>query len=552
MNWVYSHLLTSIIFLPLAGMVIVALLPSRQTRAIRLVSLITSSVVLILAGKAFSLLKGSGEFEFVEIVSWIPSVHIFYKVGIDGVSLLLILLTALLTPIAILASWREIDRNVKTFHILILLLETGMLGVFAALDLFLFYVFWEVVLIPMYFLIGIWGSGRRVRSALKFFIYTMAGSMLMLAAILYASSAVGGSFDLVTWYAHRFGLMEQMFLFGAFAIAFAIKVPIVPFHTWLPDAHTDAPTAGSVILAGVLLKMGTYGFYRFAMPLFPLAVVKFAPLILVLSVIGIIYGGLVAMVQPDIKRLVAYSSVSHLGFVMLGLFSLQPEAAQGAVLQMINHGLSTGALFLMVGMLYERRHTRMIEDYGGVAKSLPVIAAAFILITLSSIGLPGLNNFVGEFLVLLGSFQTRTAYAAVSISGVVISAIYMLWLVQRVFFGEIKKEENLKLHDLSVREYWVLAPIVILIFFIGVWPRPWISRIERSTNAFLTLSKRVEMVVPVPSSEPAVQNQKADNVDIQNSPTPPFSKGGNLTPPFSKRGGEGGFVSGLASRGNKL
>ena len=500
MDWVYTHLLSSIIFLPLAGMLAALLIPSRHDKAIRIVSMATALAVLGLVVKLWGRFKGTGDFEFPDTLSWIPSVQIFYRVGIDGVALLLIALTALLVPVSILASWREIEKNVKAFHALILLLETGMLGVFASLDVFLFYVFWEVVLIPMYFLIGVWGSKDRIRAALKFFIFTMAGSVLMLAAILYASSVVGGSFDLVTWYAHKFGLMEQLFLFGAFAIAFAIKVPMVPFHTWLPDAHTEAPTAGSVILAGILLKMGTYGFYRFAMPLFPLAVVKFAPLILILSVIGIVYGGLVAMVQPDVKRLVAYSSISHLGFVMLGLFSLQPEAVQGAVLQMINHGLSTGALFLMVGMLYERRHTRMIADYGGVARTLPVLTAAFILITFSSIGLPGLNNFVGEFLVLLGSFQTRTAYAAVSVSGVVISAIYMLWMVERVFFGGITNEENVKLPDLRVREYWVLAPIIIFIFVIGVWPKPWITTIQKSTDAFLSLSKRIEMVVPAPAA----------------------------------------------------
>ncbi len=498
MDLIYSHLLSSIIFLPLAGMVIALLIPSRHEKAIRVVSMLVSVAVLVLVAKLWGMFVGTGEFEFSETIPWIPSVQIFYHVGVDGVALLLIALTAFLTPIAILASWNEITKSVKAFHVLILLLETGMLGVFASLDVFLFYVFWEVVLIPMYFLIGIWGSKDRIRAALKFFIFTMAGSVLMLAAILYASSVAGGSFDLVTWYGHKFGLMEQFFLFGAFAIAFAIKVPMVPFHTWLPDAHTEAPTAGSVILAGILLKMGTYGFYRFAMPLFPLAVVKFAPLMLTLAVIGIVYGGLVAMVQPDVKRLVAYSSISHLGFVMLGLFSLDPLAVQGAVLQMVNHGLSTGALFLMVGMLYSRRHTRMIADYGGVARTLPVLTAAFVLITFSSIGLPGLNNFVGEFLVLLGSFQTRTAYAAVSISGVVISAIYMLWMVQRVFFGEATKEENIKLPDLRVREYWVLAPIIIFIFVIGVWPKPWITMIEKSTDAFLTLSKRVEMIVPAP------------------------------------------------------
>lgn len=508
MEWIYSHLLTSIIFLPLVGLVVVAAIPSAKTQAIRVVSLVASSAVLLLAAKAWSIFKATGNFEFVEVIPWIPSIQIFYRVGVDGVALLLILLSAFLVPISILASWREIHSRVKTFHILILLLETGMLGVFASLDVFLFYVFWEVVLIPMYFLIGIWGTGKRVRSALKFFIFTMTGSMLMLAAILYIWSVAGGSFDILVWYAHRFGLMEQLALFVAFAIAFGIKVPIFPFHTWLPDAHTDAPTAGSVILAGVLLKMGTYGFYRFAMPLFPMAVVKFAPVMLVLAVIGIVYGGLVAMVQTDLKRLVAYSSVSHLGFVMLGLFSLQAEAVQGAVLQMINHGISTGALFLLVGMLYERTHTRMIGDYGGAARALPIFAAAFILISLSSIGLPGLNNFVGEFLILMGSFQTKTVYAAVSLSGVIIAAIYMLWAIERMFFGQVKNEEYLKLPDLRVREYWVLAPIIIFVFLIGVWPRPWLGTIEKSTAMFLKLSKRVEMTVPAP----AVSENKLNEV----------------------------------------
>lgn len=502
MEWINAHLLTSIIFLPLVGLVVVAALPSVQTRAIRIVSLVASSAVLILAAKAWNIFKATGNFEFVEVIPWIPSIQIFYRVGVDGVALLLILLTAFLVPISILASWKEIHSRVKTFHILILLLETGMLGVFASLDVFLFYVFWEVVLIPMYFLIGIWGTGKRVRSALKFFIYTMFGSMLMLAAILYIWSVAGGSFDILVWYAHRFGLMEQLALFAAFAIAFGIKVPIFPFHTWLPDAHTDAPTAGSVILAGVLLKMGTYGFYRFAMPLFPMAVVKFAPIMLVLAVIGIVYGGLVAMVQPDLKRLVAYSSVAHLGFVMLGLFSLQAEAVQGAVLQMINHGISTGALFLLVGMMYERTHTRMIDDYGGAARVFPIYAAVFILISLSSIGLPGLNNFVGEFLILLGSFQTQTIYAAVSLSGVIIAAVYMLWAVERMFFGQLKKEDYLKLPDLRVREYWVLAPLILFVFLIGVWPRPWLGTIEKSTDMFLKLSKRVEITVPAPSKTP--------------------------------------------------
>ncbi len=496
MMWISSHLLTSMIFLPLAGAMLVLAIPLRSDKVVRVVSLVTSLAVLALAWKAWQRISGSGEFELTELHTWIPSVGVAYHLGVDGVSAILMLLTAFIVPFAIVGSWTEINRHVTSFHFLILLLETGMLGVFAALDVFLFYVFWEIVLIPMYFLIGIWGSGARIRAAMKFVLYTMVGSVLMLAAILYCAWSVGGSFDLLTWYEKGFGPMQQLVLFAAFALAFAIKVPVFPLHTWLPDAHTEAPTAGSVILAGVLLKMGTYGFYRFAMPLFPLAVVKFSPLFLTLAVIGITGSALVAMVQPDLKRLIAYSSVAHLGFVMLGLFALEQTAAAGAVLQMVNHGISTGALFLLVGMMYSRRHTRLIADYGGIARTVPMYTAVFLFVTMSSIGLPGLNNFVGEFLILLGAFQTKTAYASVAVLGVVFAAVYMLWAARRVFFGKNIHEENQKLTDLNLREYVVIIPLLVAMVVMGVWPKPWLDKIERSTENFLALSKRVEMNIP--------------------------------------------------------
>ncbi|MFH0799557.1 MAG: NADH-quinone oxidoreductase subunit M [Pseudomonadota bacterium] len=495
MGFINSHLLTAIIFLPIAGMIVVLAMPSKWTRGIRVFSLFTSLCVFALTALAFTRVSGTGEFEIVEQAPWIVSLGISYHLGIDGASLLLLLLTAVLVPISIIASWREIDRQVKAFHVLILLLETGMLGVFAALDVFLFYVFWEVVLIPMYFMIGIWGSGDRIRAALKFVIFTMVGSLLMLVAILYAANAAN-SFDLLAWYAHHFTAREQIWLFAALALAFAIKVPIIGFHTWLPDAHTEAPTAGSILLAGVLLKMGAYGFFRFAMPLFPLAVVEFMPAILTLSVVGIIAGALLAMVQPDLKRLIAYSSVSHMGFVMLGLAALNREAVAGSVLQMVNHGLTTGALFLMVGMIYGRRHTRMIADYGGTARSWPALAAVFIFMVLSSMGLPGLNNFAGEFLVLLGSFQTRTVFSAIAILGVILVAIYMLWAVARVFFGPLKNEEERRMPDLCAREYATLVPLIALIIMIGVWPEFLLTKIWRPAQVFVKLSKRVEMIVP--------------------------------------------------------
>lgn len=489
--WMQQHFLSLLIFLPLAGAFIVLILPRREEASIKGLALGTTLLTLLVNFWAWPHFSGAGpDFELTETVKWIAAFNIHYRLGVDGVSFLLILLTNVLMPLCVLCSWREIQKRLKEFMFLMLILQTGMVGTFAALDMFLFYVFWELMLIPMYFLIGVWGSGNRVMAAFKFVLYTMVGSLLMLAAILYGYFKSGKSFYLVDWLQTAFQFREQVWLFAAFALAFAIKVPLFPFHTWLPDAHTEAPTAGSVLLAGVLLKMGTYGFYRFAMPLFPQSVEYFSPVILTAAVIGIVYGSLVAMVQKDVKRLVAYSSVAHLGFVILGLFALNQNGAEGAVLQMLNHGLSTGALFLLVGMIYERRHTRMIADYGGIAKIVPTYSFFFLFVTLSSVGLPGLNNFVGEFLSLLGAFQTQPWFAGIAVLGVVLSVIYMLWMVERVFFGEIKNEENRSLKDLGWRETAILVPLCALMIWIGVYPKPLLTKIHASTAAFVKLTTR--------------------------------------------------------------
>ncbi len=395
-----------------------------------------------------------------------PTLGISYHVGVDGISVLLVLLTTFLTPLTLLSAWHAIESRWKEFAITMLLLETGMIGVFVALDLFLFYVFWEAMLIPMYLIIGIWGGSNRVYAAIKFVLYTLAGSLLMLVAILalyFRHGAATGTYTFDLPILAQFILpagRAQNLLFLAFALAFAIKVPMFPFHTWLPDAHVEAPTAGSVILAGVLLKMGTYGFLRFCLPLFPNASLLFTPWIFALAVIGIIYGAWVSTVQPDIKKLVAYSSVSHLGFVVLGLFTLTPQGLVGGIIQMINHGLSTGALFLMVGMLYERRHTRLIAEFGGLWKVVPALSVLFLIVCLSSVGLPGLNGFVGEFLILLGAFQVDRTAAVLATSGIIFAAVYLLWMYQRVIFGVVTKEANRRLPDLSVREWAILLPIL--------------------------------------------------------------------------------------------
>jgi NADH-quinone oxidoreductase subunit M len=486
-----SGYLTAILFFPILGAVLLAGIPGSNRTAIRQATLAISTIHFLIALPLWWLYDPAGaEYQFVERVDWVPSLGVQYHLGVDGVSVLLTLLTALLTPLAVLGSWRYIDRHVKEFHILLLVLTTGMLGVFFALDLFVFYVFWELMLVPMYFIIGVWGGEQRIYAAVKFFLYTFIGGLLMLVGILalyFQHERATGAFttslpDLVA--ADVPGEL-QLALFLAFAIAFAIKVPMFPFHTWLPDAHVQAPAAGSVILAGVLLKMGTFGFYRFAMPLFPEAARHALPWIAGLAVVGIIYGAMVALVQPNVKKLVAYSSVSHLGFVMLGLFALNATGVQGSVIQMVNHGLSTGALFFICGMLYERRHTYDIEDFGGLSAVMPVFAVLFMIVTLSSIGLPGLNGFVGEFLILVGMFQTHPWMTGIATAGVILAAYYMLRMFQRVMFGPVDREANRGLPDLSGREIAVLLPLVALIVWIGVYPAPFLARTGPSVDRFV-------------------------------------------------------------------
>jgi NADH-quinone oxidoreductase subunit M len=474
------------------------------------------------------------DFQFVEQQRWIPDFGIQYLLGIDGVSLFLVLLTTFLTPIVVLFSFGDIGTRVKEYFFFLLLLETGMLGAFVALDLFLFYVFWELMLIPMYFIIGIWGGARRIYASLKFLIYTLTASLLMLVAILYLVGAHTHSatitFDLRQLYGTALSPTEQLWLFAAFALAFAVKVPMFPLHTWLPDAHVEAPTGGSVILAGVLLKMGTYGFIRFAMPLFPAATAAATPLILALAVVGILYGAAVAMVQPDLKKLVAYSSVSHLGFVMLGLFAVNTIGVEGAIYQMLNHGLSTGALFLLVGMIYERRHTRAIDAFGGLWRPLPRWAAVFLVVMFSSIGLPGLNGFVGEFLILLGAFGANRTAAVLASGGLVVGAVYMLWMFQRVVFGPIRHAENAALRDLTGREIAVLAPVVAMIVVMGVYPRPFLQLMEPSVKAIVA---RIEGHPPTPR---ALAN--AEPVSARNSPPDTLPIGA----PARSAGARGGHV----------
>ena len=484
-------LLSSVLFLPLLGAIVLAGFPRERANALRwgalVVMLVTFAVSLVLYSWFDSTLPGM---QLSERVPWIGSLGISYHLGVDGISLLLVLLTTFLSPIALLGAWQSVTIKLKEFAIFMLVLETAMLGAFLALDLFLFFIFWEAMLIPMYFIIGVWGGENRLYATVKFILYTMAGSAVMLVAIfvlymLHQRFSGQLSFDLFDLYRVPLSLRQQKWLFLAFFLSFAIKVPLFPFHTWLPDAHVEAPTAGSVILAGVLLKMGGYGLIRFCLPLFPDAAAVYAPTIAVLAVIGIIYGALVAMVQPDVKKLVAYSSVSHLGFVVLGIFSRHMAGLQGSVIQMVNHGLSTGALFLLVGMIYDRRHTRLIAEYGGLWRQMPIYAVFFLVIMLSSIGLPGLNGFVGEFLILLGTFEFNRLFAVLAALGIILGAVYMLWMYQRVMYGEITHEENRHLRDLSGREIALLVPIVLLIVWIGIYPRPFLRPMEASTAHLL-------------------------------------------------------------------
>ena len=486
-------ILTSLIALPIIGAFILLFVPNddHSDGTVRAVALVVSLLVFaetLLLWYHFN--PSSAEFQFTERHAWIPAFGVTYFIGVDGISLLLIVLTGFLTPIALLGSWESVHKRTKAFAIFVLLLESAMIGVFVSLDLFLFYVFWDAMLIPMYFLIGIWGYERRVYAAIKFLLYTMAGSVLMLLAILglaYLHSVATGqySFDLLQLYEMSIAPRTQIWFFLAFALAFAIKVPLFPFHTWLPDAHVEAPTAGSVILAGVMLKMGTYGLVRFAFPLFPVAAQLFAPILATLAVVGIIYGALVAMVQPDMKKLVAYSSVSHLGFVVLGISAMNMQGVQGAVYQMLSHGISTGGLFLIVGMLSDRRHTRLISEYGGLKKVTPHLVAAFLIVTLASIGLPGLNGFVGEFLILLGAFRWNPKMAAFAATGVILSAAYMLWMFQRVNYGPITNEKNARLVDLRPREWFVIVPIIVLAILMGVLPNIFLKPMGPSVQRML-------------------------------------------------------------------
>jgi len=517
MNVLQFPILSLIAYLPLLGVFLILLIPKESKGAIRWTALafsLASFMASLWIPAHFD--ASTPDMQFVEQFSWIPSLGVTYHFGLDGISIWLVMLTTFLSVIGVICSWESITERLKEYYIFLLILETGMLGVFFALDFFLFYIFWEVMLVPMYFLIGIWGSDRRLYSAIKFFLFTLFGSVIMLLGILavyfhHGSQTGAYTFDvlqlmnvsypstpLFTLLGVPFSFQDLVWL--SFFLSFAIKVPLFPFHTWLPDAHTDAPTAGSVILAGVLLKMGTYGFIRFNLPMFPEATRHFVPMIVVLSIISIIYGAMVCMVQPDMKRLIAYSSVSHMGFVMLGMFALNTQGVQGSIIQMVNHGLSTGALFLIVGLIYDRRHTRLISELGGLSKQMPIYATLFAIIMLSSMGLPGLNGFIGEFLILVGAFRVNYVWAAFAVTGIVLGAAYMLWLYQRTMFGALENPKNAALKDLSPREMSTLVPIVIMCFWIGLYPSPFLSRMEASVENVLTRVNKAQTVEVEPSA----------------------------------------------------
>jgi len=503
MSFLSAHLLSVLIFLPVVGAVVVALTRRESDGLQKTLGLAFSGLGFVLSLLLISGFEDIAAMQFVEQARWIPAWGISYHVGIDGLSLWLVILTTFLTPLCLLGSWTSIESRVREFVIFMLLLEAGMIGVFASLDLFLFYVFWEAMLIPMYFLIGIWGHERRIYAAVKFFLYTFAGSVLMLIAFLVLYREAGlGSFGLAALIAAPVDPALQVWLFLACALAFAIKVPMFPFHTWLPDAHVEAPTAGSVILAGVLLKMGGYGFLRIAIPLFPDAAMRFAPIVGVLAVIGIIYGALVSLVQPDLKKLVAYSSVSHLGFVMLGIAAFTTTGLVGSVYQMLNHGISTGALFFLVGMLYDRRHTRLISEFGGLKSVIPWYTAIFLMISLSSIAVPGFNGFVGEFLILVGSWTTFPTLVVVASLGVILAAGYILWMFKRVFYGEVTNPKNENLPDLSRREAMVLVPLVALALFMGVASPLFTKRIEPAADALVEKVRQKTQPVATAHTEP--------------------------------------------------
>jgi NADH-quinone oxidoreductase subunit M len=482
-----QHLLSIVLLAPLAGFVVLLLIPGSQKTLIKVwANLVGFAGFLVSLPLVSRFDKGAAGFQFQESVDWIPSIGAKYLIGIDGISLLLVMLTTLVGFLAILSSWNAVEYRVKEYYAMFLLLQTGMLGVFVSLDFFLFYVFWELVLVPMYFIIGVWGGPRKLYAAIKFFLYTLAGSVLMLLGILtlyfqYHQQFGKYTFEIADLMKLDMPLVLQQWVFWAFFIGFAIKVPMFPFHTWLPDAHVEAPTAGSVILASVLLKMGTYGFIRFSLPLLPKASMDqtIVQVLAVLSIVGIIYGALVSLMQQDWKKLVAYSSVSHLGFCTLGIFAMNPNGLAGSVLQQINHGISTGMLFLIIGVIYERRHTREIAEYGGLAHVMPKFAIIFAIAMLSSAGLPLLNGFVGEFTILQGAFEASHVWAAFSVMGVILGAAYLLWLYQRTMLGQITNGRNLHLPDMSLRELAVFLPLIAWAIWIGVYPKPYFDLLER-------------------------------------------------------------------------
>ena len=536
-----NHLLSVITFTPLVGAVLLMIIPAfkRSDDAVRWVANGFGVLgFLVSLPLWFRFDRSAAGFQFIEKKDWIPTIGVSYHFGVDGISTLLILMTTLLGAIAILSSWSAIHDRVRQYYVFLLLLQVGMIGVFCALDMFLFYVFWEVMLVPMYFLIGIWGGERRLYAAIKFFLYTLVGSVVMLLGILalyFRSKGMPGleatgTFDITQWYAMApsLPLDFQKWVFAAFFLGFAVKVPMFPFHTWLPDAHVQAPTAGSVILAGVLLKMGTYGFLRFSLPMLPAATVWAVPVMVTLSIIGIVYAGLVTLVQKDMKKLIAYSSVSHLGFVMLGMFALNPLGIEGSVLQMINHGLSTGGLFLLVGVVYERRHTKEIAQFGGLAHVMPVYATVTLIIFLASMGLPLLNGFIGEFMILQGAFAANRVWAYWAVSGIVLGAAYLLWLYQRVFWGKITNEDNRHLVDLNARELATLVPLVVLCFVIGIYPKPFldflhapVAQIAATVQPGLFSPQVVQAATPERSE--AIEVRPADGAPAGTAPAAPVA-----------------------------
>jgi NADH-quinone oxidoreductase subunit M len=519
MEFYHNHILSIILLTPLVGALLALFVPREQENFHRIwgnlwgMAGVAVALPLLWWFKPYS----AQPYQFVESLDWIPSIGAKYTLGIDGISLLLIFLTVILGAISILSAWSAIKPRKKEFYILFLILQTGMLGVFMSLDFFLFYVFWELTLVPMYFLIGIWGSDRRLYAAIKFFLYTLAGSVLMLLAILgmyFKVHEMTGvyTFDIqaLTAVTPFFALSLQKWLFWGLFFAFAIKVPMFPFHTWLPDAHTEAPTAGSVILAGVMLKMGAYGFLRFSIPMFPAAARSAQGIVVTLSIIGIVYGALVCLMQKDMKKLIAYSSVSHMGFVTLGLFMFNQQGIAGSVLQQINHGISTGALFLIVGVLYERRHTRLISEFGGLSTPMPNFAAIYMIVSLSSLGLPLLNGFIGELTILSGVFQVNRMWAVWGVFGIVLGAAYLLWLYQRVMFGPVTNPANVNLPDLNLREYVTLIPLVLWAFWIGIYPKPFFTYLDQPVARIVQQASPdyyKQLPVPVMTKSPSDEMQ---------------------------------------------